>query len=159
MEPLDERNFTALAIDPRRPQNLFAVAGEELFRSTDRGVTWTKVPTSTLGLRHLEIDPVRSQRLYAISGNRLLRSDNGGRTWTVKLEALPGGQMWDLLLDPSRPGRVWATAEFFVPGKYKSTSRVFRSDDSGEHWTEVSTGLRPGTVIVELARRTRSTRT
>ncbi|HKH46542.1 MAG TPA: hypothetical protein VKM72_17915, partial [Thermoanaerobaculia bacterium] len=34
---------------------------------------------------------------------------------------------------------------------YKSTSRVFRSDDAGEHWTEVSRGLRPGTVIVELA--------
>lgn len=151
MIPLGGRDFTSLAIDPRNPQNLFAVSSEELYRSTDRGATWTKVPTRTRGLRNLAVDPSRSQRLYAIYGNSLLRSDNGGRTWTAKLAALPGGQMWDLLLDPARPGRIWATAEFFEIGTYKSTSRVFRSDDFGEHWTELSAGLRAGTVIVELA--------
>ena len=109
------------------------------------------MPTRTRGLRRLEVDPSRSERLYALAGSQLVRSDNGGRTWTAKLAVLPAGEMHDFLLDPARPGRVWATAEYFEIGSYKSTSRVFRSDDFGEHWTDMSAGLRAGTVIVELA--------
>ena len=151
MAPLAGRDFSALAIDPRNPQNLFAVSNGELYRSTDRGETWAKVQTRRTGFGRLEVDPFRSERLYATVGNRLLRSDNGGQTWTFRFEVLPGGFVHDILLDPQRRDRIWLTAEYLEFNSYKTTSRVFRSDDAGKHWTEVSGGLRPGTVILELA--------
>jgi photosystem II stability/assembly factor-like uncharacterized protein len=151
MEALGSRNFSALAIDPRDPRNLYAESNEEVFRSTDRGVTWTKLPAPPSGFSRLEVDPFRSERLYATAGNTLFRSDDGGRTWTVKFTAQPTGLVHDVLLDPQRKNRIWLRAEYFDFNSYKSTSRVFRSDDAGEHWTEVSRGLRPGTVILELA--------
>jgi photosystem II stability/assembly factor-like uncharacterized protein len=147
-----DRDLTELAIDPRRPQNLYAVAGDELFRSTDRAERWLPVPTATKGIVRLEVDPFRSGRLYALAGNKLLRSDNGGRTWTRKLEVRQPSAMRDLLLDPERRDRIWATAELSEPGQAgKSTSKVFRSDDAGQSWHEVSSGLGAGTVIVDLA--------
>jgi photosystem II stability/assembly factor-like uncharacterized protein len=123
----------------------------ELYRSTDRGATWAKVATRLTGFYRLEVDPFRSQRLYATVGGILYRSDNGGRTWAPKFTVEPAGGVQDILLDPEHKNRIWLTAEYLTIGSYKSTSRVFRSDDAGEHWTEVSRGLRPGTVILELA--------
>jgi len=151
MEALGSRNFSALAIDPRHPRNLYAESNEELFHSTDRGVTWTILPRPPSGFSRLEVDPFRSERLYAIAGNTLFRSDDGGQTWTIQFVAQPTGSVHDILLDPQRKNRIWLTAEYGDFNSYKSTSRVFRSDDAGEHWTEVSRGLRPGTVILELA--------
>lgn len=147
-----ERHLTEIAIDPRQPQNLFAIAGDELFRSTDRGASWPQVPTATKGIVRLEVDPFRSGRLYALAGNKLLRSDNGGRTWTRKLEVRQPSAMRDLLLDPERRDRIWATAALSEPGQpEKLTSKVFRSDDAGQSWHEVSSGLGARTVILDLA--------
>ena len=151
MDPLENRDFTALAIDPRQPHNLFAVSNGELYRSTDRGATWAKVETRITGIGRVEVDLFRSGRLYATVGNKLLRSDDGGRTWKSLFKVLPGGSVHDILLDPQRQNRIWITAESLEIGSYKSTSQVFRSDDGGEHWTSVSRGLRTGTVILELA--------
>jgi photosystem II stability/assembly factor-like uncharacterized protein len=151
MASLGGRDFYVLAIDPRRPQNLFAGVGGELYHSTDRGTTWTKVQTRNGGFGRLEVDPFRSERLYGTGSNSLFRSDNGGRTWTSKFAVLPGGFVHDILLDPQRKNRIWLTAEYYEIGNYKTTSRVFHSDDAGEHWTEVSRGLRAGTVLLDLA--------
>jgi photosystem II stability/assembly factor-like uncharacterized protein len=152
MLPLASRDFSALAIDPRQPQNLFASAGDELFRSTDRGATWTQVPTQARSFRRLEVDPFRSGRLFGVVGGTLFRSDNGGRTWNVKFPTGSAASVRDILIDPQRKDRIWVAAQYFEVGSsHKSTSRIFRSDDAGEHWTEVSRGLRPGTVVAELA--------
>jgi photosystem II stability/assembly factor-like uncharacterized protein len=152
MLPLASRDFWALAIDPRQPRNLFASAGDQLFRSSDRGATWTQVPTQSRSFGRLEIDPFRSGRLFGVVGGTLFRSDNGGRTWNVKFPTGSAGFVRDILLDPQRKDRIWVAAQFSEVGSsHKSTSRIFRSDDAGEHWTEVSRGLRPGTVVAELA--------
>lgn len=149
---LGSRDFSALAIAPRNPRILYAVSGEELFRSTDRGASWSPVPDARTELRRIEVDPFRSERLYALADDELLRSDDGGRTWTRKL-AVPQPVLFrDLVLDPVRRNRIWATADTFHPGDAISeSSRIFRSDDAGGHWTEVTAGLKPGTVVLDLA--------
>lgn len=145
-----------LAVDPRRSRILYALSGGLLYRSENRGAAWTPVPNGiSAELRRIEVDPFRPERLYA-AGGQVFRSDNGGLTWTGKL-GIPGGTIRDLLLDPARRDRIWATVEIFLPSPLlRSTSRVFRSDDAGENWTEVTRGLPRGTVLRDLAADPRS---
>jgi len=152
MLPLASRDFKALAIAPRNPRILYAVAGDGLYRSTNRGASWSLVPSMRKDLQRIEVDPFRSERLYALADNELLRSDDGGRTWTRKLAVPQPALFRDLVLDPVRRDRIWATADDFHPGlAARESSRIFRSDDAGGHWTEVTAGLKPGTVVLDLA--------
>lgn len=156
MDELASADLIDLAVDPRRPRILYALSsGGLLNRSENRGASWTPVPNSLPEFQRIEVDPFRPERLYA-AGGQVFRSDNGGRTWTGKL-GIPGGTIRDLLLDPARRDRIWATVEIFLPSPLlRSTSRVFRSDDAGEHWTEVTRGLPRGTVLRDLAASPRS---
>ena len=159
MSALASGDLTDLAIDPRRPRILYALSGGSLYRSETRGASWVRVSSDTAGLARIEVDPFRPERLYALSGSEVLRSDNGGRSWRHVLSGGPTAVMRDLLLDPGRRDRLWATAETIQPGAVfdRPTSRVFRSDDAGARWTDASGGLKPGTVITDLASDPRST--
>ena len=136
-------------------------SGMELFsgvlqRSADRGQTWKKVSARAQALDHLTVDPARQDRLFALSriGPGIWRSEDGGRRWTLLAAGLPKvGFVSDLLLDPSRPDRIWIAVEVFALfGQVeRSATRIFRSDDAGTHWTEVSDGLTPGVVVLRLA--------
>ena len=148
-------DFTDLVIDPRDPRILYALFSGVFHRSADRGQTWTVVSPRSQAIGHLTLDPTRRDRFYALSriGLGVLRSDDGGRSWISVASGLPEHSFaHDLLLDPERPDRVWIAVEIFETGPAgKSTSRIFRSDDAGRHWTDESAGLPPGTVVLHLA--------
>jgi len=65
--------------------------GSALWRSTDRGETWTEIstkkgfPEGTLGIIGVTVSPVNNQRVWAIVEHKdkggLYRSDDGGDTW------------------------------------------------------------------------------
>ena len=156
MKPSGVYDFTDLAFDPRDSRILYGLFGSarQLYRSTDRGVHWSLVPTNDAAkdIGRIEIDPLEPNRLYGTGGYYgVFRSDDGGRTWKRKS---PGGAplavVHDFLVDPSRPGRIYVALEVFREGESVGTGQVFRSDDAGDHWKAMSDGL-PGNVVVKLA--------
>ena len=94
-----------LCIDPKNPRILYASTwdirrtpyslssggeGSALWKSTDSGVTWTKIsdnegmPKGILGIIGITVSPVNNQRLWAIVENKdggVFRSEDGGNTW------------------------------------------------------------------------------
>ncbi|OUR98421.1 glycosyl hydrolase [Flavobacteriales bacterium 33_180_T64] len=95
-----------LIIDPTNPRILYASTwrvqrtpyslssggeGSALWKSTDRGDTWTEIstkkgfPEGTLGIIGVTVSPLNNQRVWAIIENKdkggLYRSDDGGDTW------------------------------------------------------------------------------
>ncbi|MFD2916929.1 VPS10 domain-containing protein [Psychroserpens luteus] len=95
-----------LLIDPTNPRILYASTwriqrtpyslssggeGSALWKSTDKGETWTEIstkkgfPEGTLGIMGVTVSPVNNQRVWAIIENKdkggLYRSDDGGETW------------------------------------------------------------------------------
>lgn len=133
-------DFAGLAIDPRDQRILYGLFNGEIYRSEDRGTSWTKGAEGNALMSRIEVDPVQADRLYAY-GNGLLRSDDGGRTWSPKLLPLPGGYLFGFVVDPGRPGRIWVTRG----------DQILRSEDAGDSWTEISSGPGPGIPIVEIA--------
>ncbi len=102
----DKAGVVDLLIDPTNPRILYASTwriqrtpyslssggeGSALWKSTDRGETWTEIstnkgfPEGTLGIIGVTVSPLNSQRVWAIIENKekggLYRSDDGGETW------------------------------------------------------------------------------
>ena len=83
--------FTALAVDLRNSETLYAIADERLVMSRDRGASWlaraSGLPESTI--EALAVDAQVSGRLWAGSADRIYRSDNGGESWSAYGQPLP----------------------------------------------------------------------
>jgi hypothetical protein len=143
---------------PDEPDTLYAgIEPAGLFVSHDAGASWRSAaalnshPTSTtwqpagggLALGSIQHDPREPRRIYcALSAGGVYRTDDGGTSWTpcnrgVRADFLPerypaaGQCVHRLLLHPARPDRLYQ----------QNHCGVYRSDDRGESWIEITEGL------------------
>ena len=117
-----------------------------IFRSEDGGVSWAEcsgfrdvpessqwgfhAPTRDSHVRDLRVSPVDGGVLYGgIEVGGVVRSRDGGDSW----QQLPGldDDIHCLSLGADRPQRVYAA----------TASAPFRSDDGGDHWELINSGL------------------
>jgi len=111
--------------------------GGQVYKTTDRGHTWSKVSededlAGRLCLIRLLLHPTDPDVVYLLSGEHrfevglkaLYRSTDGGAHWDQVGGGL--GDIYDMLLDPSDPRTLYVSVE--GRGVYKST-------DDGESWT------------------------
>jgi hypothetical protein len=158
----DERGLKAiwfLAAGPAaEPGTLYAgIEPAGLFVTRDRGASWQAVsslnehPTNRtwqpagggLALGSIQHDPRDPRRIYcSLSAGGVYRTDDGGASWRpcnrgVRAEYLPdrfpeaGQCVHRLLLHPARPDRLYQ----------QNHCGVYRSDDRGESWVEITGGL------------------
>lgn len=140
------------------PGSLYAgIEPAGLFVSHDAGASWHSVatlndhPTNTtwqpagggLALHSIIVDPENAQRIYcALSAGGVYRSDDGGASWRpinrgVRADFQPqrypetGQCVHKLLLHPRRNERLYQ----------QNHCGVYRSDDRGENWSEITAGL------------------
>ncbi len=116
---------------------VLARAGQSVFISTDSGTTWSEVALPAGQVATALAIPTAA-RVYAgtWSGN-LYRIDLVGATWqpAVALTTPRAGYISDLLVDPLNALRLWVTFSN-VTG-----SHVYRSDNGGTTWADMSAGL------------------
>lgn len=140
----------ALAQDPNNPSVLYAGidgdpsdgnAGGGIFKSTDGGVTWSRLASQPVSRRMffgLVVDPTDSQRIYwAACGDKggVYRSDDGGDSWKLVFSK----ENWIFNLAISRTGIVYA------PGY-----NLWKSTDHGDTWRQIS-NFQDGCQIIGLA--------
>ncbi|HMD87206.1 MAG TPA: glycoside hydrolase [Terriglobia bacterium] len=166
----DGQQIPALVIDPRDPNRLFAAVlghpygpNEErgLYRSTDGGQKWDKVlqGAESVGASDIVSDPSNPDVLYAClwrarqgpwedgnsyggAGGGIFKSMDGGDTWN----RLSGGLPEDLVqayvaIAPSDPRRLYSSLAD------THGTHIYRSDDAGAHWTQITTDTRPSVRI------------
>jgi Uncharacterized protein related to plant photosystem II stability/assembly factor len=133
VSPLD---VWSLAIDPKNPGTILAGSRfSDIFKSVDGGVTWqnkTQVGFQ-IGLETsaFQFDPSSSSRILAASTVGLLRSTDGGESWSGYGNV--SDSFFTLVTDPTSSTTLYA-------GNIAGTG-VFKSTDSGAHWTTINNGL------------------
>ena len=144
---LPSLSISAMAMSPLDPNVLFAGSGRasslantggKLFgvaRSIDGGTTWTITGANVDGdvrsivpTRATEVNG--SQVVLALAGSGLYRSGDGGASFTLVNSPVFTVTLTDLVADPATATRLYAGGG----------GKVFKSDDAGSTWGEISTG-------------------
>ncbi|MFO7616409.1 MAG: LamG-like jellyroll fold domain-containing protein [Bacteroidales bacterium] len=114
-----------------RPEILFA--GTEaggLFKSIDKGLTWSLVTASVpvVTINDVKISAKNPDLVYFASDKRIYRSDNGGGTWSVSY--VVGDEIFQLLIDPVDDSKAFCAA----------ANGLFRTTDGGVSWERLIQG-------------------
>ena len=106
---------------------LYAATGDGFARLDEAGETWTvELALSGSGAQCLAVDPADPETVFVgLRADGVRRSVDGGRTWTDC--KLPDPAVFSLAVSAA-DGAVYAGTE---------PSRLFRSDDGGESWSEL----------------------
>ncbi len=159
-----------VTLDPNNPYTVWVGTGENvggrhagfgdgIYKSDDGGASW-----QNMGLKNSEhiskiiVHPdnsdvimVASQGpLWSSGGDRgFFKSMDGGKTWKKTLGDEQFTGVTDMVYDPRDPDRVYAvtwehhrTIAAWMGGGEKS--RLYVSDDAGDTWTQLKTGLPEG---------------
>ncbi|MCZ7557341.1 MAG: T9SS type A sorting domain-containing protein [Bacteroidia bacterium] len=142
----------AIAIDPVNPDIMYAGTGEPtadlykvnsgpsfsgvgVFKSTDAGESWTRLPwpQATSAIHRILIDPRNPNVILVASRANMYRSEDGGQNWT----RAQGGVITDIEFKPGNPDIV-----YLAIGKDDGAlvNGVYRSTDGGKPftWTKLS---------------------
>ncbi|HSG38686.1 MAG TPA: hypothetical protein VLE27_03515, partial [Thermoanaerobaculia bacterium] len=130
-----------VAVDPVSPNILYAVANVpggrfspaegRAYKSTDGGVTWTRIgaQATVFALVGIVVHPTNPSLVYTASPERVYRSRDAGATWEAISQELQEEVITDLLIGPD--GVLYAGT---------AKAGVFASPD-GVSWSSVGTGL------------------
>ena len=120
-----------ITIDPNDPNIVYVPLLDGIAKSTDRGMSWTKMETGYILQWVLRVQPDNSQVLYlATISNGILKSEDGGENW--RAIGLQGQRVNALEIDPKNPNILYAA----TPGE-----GIYKSVDYGENWVQVNNGL------------------
>ena len=124
--------LTPFVLDPSNSSTIFA-GYESVYKSTNRGNTWTTLGTPGPGstINYLEIAPSNSSVLYAGFLNAVFRSTNGGATWQDITGPLPVSTDYlsGISIDPTDPNAIIVTMSGYTAG-----NKVFVTTNGGTTW-------------------------
>jgi photosystem II stability/assembly factor-like uncharacterized protein len=137
---------TSGVVDPNDPSLIYAGTGTGVFKSTDKGKTWTDTSagmTREVG-GDFVIDPGSPSVLYVAGADGIFKSGDAGATWRRILDAgfekgdleASGNSICTLVIAPSAPSTLYAW----------TSDGLSRSNDRGETWSK-----RDGTSLLDAA--------
>ena len=144
--------ITDLAMDPRRPDNLYLLATDPfaffpsyfIFRSDDGGDDWNSSRgVSSVPLNVIAVDPTDSERIYVGASGGMLRSTDRARDFDDKSRGLPNDGavvVSSIAIDANDQGAVYIAA----------SGTVFKSTNRADSWAFARSGLE-GFFVQELA--------
>ena len=122
-------------VAPSNPAIVYAVTESRdgtLFRSADRGATWTEINSERelVGRGYyfsdLRVAPDDPNRIYVLA-DALLRSSDGGKTFRRASPSVHG-DVHALWIDPKNPRRIWQGHDGGLAVSY----------DGGDHWEQIN---------------------
>jgi hypothetical protein len=135
--------------------NSDAVRGAGIFKTTDGGVTWSHLSSTSTSdfyfVNDLVVSPNSASRVYAATGTGVWRSLNGGGAWTRVLNPAISGGCLDLAIRTDQATDVL----FAACGTFDSSqdSKVYRNTDAGGAgtWSAVLTETNMGRTSLAIA--------
>ena len=172
----DAQQIPNIAVDPTDPESIFVAAlghpygpnaERGIYRSIDGGSNFEPVlqKDENTGGNDVEIDPRRPEVVYATlwesrqgpwenaawsgTGGGIYKSVDGGRTWKQLTTGLPASGVIQahLAIASSEPSRLYAAVASPAAGGAGDRVGLYRSDDAGASWKQITTDVRPAARI------------
>lgn len=128
---VETRYFNSLAIDPSKPETLYAATDLGIFKTDNGGTSWTLANFPTLQILDLKVPPSDPATVYAAGTGGVFQSTDNGQEWTGINFLLSVSQVFGLELDPSNPFTIFAGTE----------KGIFKSTNGGADWIVANSGL------------------
>jgi hypothetical protein len=143
--------ITFAATAPADPGTLFVASGNQIWKSTDAGSTWTLLYQFSAtgigaGVVAIAVDPTNSSTLYAATGTQgAFKSTDGGVSFAAVNNGITSnpdgsinlqGGVW---VEPSSPNVIFAAGD----------GMLFRSADGGNNWTGVTPSGFPNALVFD----------
>ncbi|WP_462280118.1 T9SS type A sorting domain-containing protein [Salinivirga cyanobacteriivorans] len=151
IEPGDRKNWnTPVVFNPSNPEELFYGA-HRVYKSTDRAQNWTPISpdlTDGPGEGNMVFNTITSISVSPLNENIVLAgtddgnisiSENGGDSWNNISASLPRRWVTSVATSISDPEVIYAT--FSGYSFYDNAGHVYRSDDRGSTWINISNAL------------------
>lgn len=157
--------LTPFLLDPNNSNTIYA-GYKKVYKSTNRGDTWTAISPEFSGSRMqaLTVAPSNSNYIYTLHGGAFFGGDilgdysnpsatvkkfyatsNGGTTWNTY--NFPGARgSFHIAVDPINPQTVYLGISGYVAGE-----KVYKSVDAGATWINISGTLPNGPTIGIIA--------
>ena len=165
------QSIGAVAIDPSNSKNVWVGTGESwmrnsvsvgdgIYKSTDGGENWTNVGLqSSEHIAKIVVNPTDGNQVLACATGHawndsdaggVFKTSDGGKTWTRVLPgANPSTGCGMLAASPKSSSTIYASMWDFRRQGWTFRSGgpgggMYRSDDGGDHWTELTPGNSTG---------------
>ena len=143
---------TPYELHPSDP-SMITAAFSRIYRSFDRGNTWVTLSDQLANgndMDELAVAPSNPDVIYVNDFNTIYKTTNASEQQNAVWQSLsaPTSNVTSIAVDPNDENIVYITQ-----GGYQEGAKVFRSDNGGEDWTNVSGSLPnvPANVIKFLA--------
>jgi photosystem II stability/assembly factor-like uncharacterized protein len=133
--------------------------GNGMYKSTDAGKTWTHIGLEAAGqIATVRVDPTHPEIVYvAAQGNPfkanpergVYKTTDGGKSWKLVFHLSDTAGAADLEIQPGHPNVLFACMWHALRQPWTIISGaeeggIYKSTDSGEHWTKLAGGLPNG---------------
>lgn len=130
-DPSDGMTIVATSV----PHNLSTDKTSSIMRSTDGGVSWTKVKEITGILEQVIAAPDNFNIQYASQhGKGIWKSTDAGRTWHLSNEGMAMYGRAEIAISPVNTNRIFVAAEGNLSG---TSADLYYSPDAGDTWSLV----------------------
>jgi photosystem II stability/assembly factor-like uncharacterized protein len=123
---------TPYVIDPNSNTTLVA-AYDDIYRSTDRGDSWTQLSTNLAGgevFQTVAVAPSNSDVIYASWENTVYATIDLGTTWSSLNPPVSNSQaITSIDVHPTDANTFWITLDSYVASK-----KVYQTNDGGQTW-------------------------
>lgn len=114
-----------------------------VYHTADNGETWESLNEGLYWDVHV-VQPVpESSSIYATTGGGFHRSDDGGRHWELMGAGLDRTYTHPLVAATNRKDVLYTAAAATPPPGWRPSpdAGIYRSEDGGKNWTQVTVGL------------------
>ncbi|MGB1317646.1 MAG: VPS10 domain-containing protein, partial [Flavobacteriales bacterium] len=139
--PIEGAWVTPFMMEPGEPEVLYAASNTKVYRSDAGGGDWFEFSPGLVSVNSgqlIMLDVAHSNTEYVVAGSRRtlrITTDLGGE-WSNILSGLPSNNMTYVAFDPLEENTVWVTFSGYSEG-----NKVYRSEDAGETWENMSMNL------------------
>jgi photosystem II stability/assembly factor-like uncharacterized protein len=130
----DNRRIHDVKIDPLDRERILAGSVAGLYRTEDKGTSWSRISDDRLVINSIIVTAARPERiLLGTEGDGVYRSIDGGKTFERTSDGLYNVRVAAVTPDPVEKGHLYAAVIFG-----NAASGIYHSVDGGEKWSQLS---------------------